>query len=53
MSIRELTICIFFLSGLLLAGSDAVEPIWPWNSIAGVVLLGISALLANMWKPGD
>jgi hypothetical protein len=36
-----------FLGGLLLAGSDAPVPWWPWNVMVGAGLLVAFCLLAN------
>lgn len=47
----EKTIMIISFIGLMLAGSDAAAPVWPWNCLSGVVLLVLAGLLALNSRP--
>jgi len=50
-SFVELITGLLAVIGLLLAGSDAGEPVWPWNVLAGAVLLAVAGLLAAFSRP--
>lgn len=42
----EKLIVFIGITGILLAGSDAIDPVWPWNCIMGALLLAVAGLIA-------